>query len=72
MFPLAFFVRAIWRDLRAKAAAGNGRVVSGMGMAYGVILNVNDWGWLIGAALGALLHTRFITRTSAVASVPAE
>jgi len=43
-----------------------------MGMAYGVILNVNDWGWLIGAALGALLHTRFITRTSAVASVPAE
>jgi NCS1 family nucleobase:cation symporter-1 len=24
--------------------------------AYGVILNVGDWGWLIGAALGALLY----------------
>jgi hypothetical protein len=33
MFPLAFFVRAIWRDLRAKCTAGNGMELSGMGMA---------------------------------------
>jgi hypothetical protein len=31
MFPLAFFSRAIWRGLLGKAAAGNGREVSGMG-----------------------------------------
>jgi hypothetical protein len=43
MFPLAFFVRAIWRDLPGKAAAGNGREVSGMGMASGVIPN-GRWG----------------------------
>jgi NCS1 family nucleobase:cation symporter-1 len=24
--------------------------------AYGVILNVGDWGWLIGAALGAIVY----------------
>ena len=34
MFSLAdFLVRAIWRDLPAKCTAGNGMVLSGMGMA---------------------------------------
>jgi NCS1 family nucleobase:cation symporter-1 len=40
--------------------------------AYGLIPNIGDWGWLIGAVLGALLHTLFMTRTTAAASVPAE
>jgi nucleobase:cation symporter-1, NCS1 family len=40
--------------------------------AYGIIPNVGDWGWLIGAVLGALIHTLAMTRTSAAASVPAE
>jgi nucleobase:cation symporter-1, NCS1 family len=40
--------------------------------AYKLIPNVGDWGWLIGAALGALLYTLAMTRTSAPASVPAE
>ena len=30
--------------------------------AYGVILNVGDWGWLIGASLGALLYTALMRR----------
>jgi len=32
MFPLAFFVRAIWRDLPAKCTGANGREISGKGM----------------------------------------
>ena len=40
--------------------------------AYKLIPNVGDWGWLIGAALGALLYALAMTKTSAPASVPAE
>ena len=30
--------------------------------AYAVIPNVGDWGWLIGASLGALLYTALMRR----------
>ena len=61
-------------DKALLALAISGTISIGMALlgAYGVIPNVGDWGWLIGAALGALLHTLLMTRTSAVASVPAE
>jgi NCS1 family nucleobase:cation symporter-1 len=63
-----------WNRKALLALAISGTISIGMALlgAYGVIPNVGDWGWLIGAALGALLHTLFMTRTSAVASVPAE
>ena len=63
-----------WNRKALLALAISGTISIGMALlgAYGVIPNVGDWGWLIGAALGALLHTLLMTRSSAVASVPAE
>ena len=40
--------------------------------AYKVIPNVGDWGWLVGAGLGAVLHLALMSRETRVASVPAE
>jgi NCS1 family nucleobase:cation symporter-1 len=40
------------------ALAGSAAVSIGLALAgaYGVIANVGDWGWLIGASLGALSY----------------
>ena len=43
--------------LIALAIAGSISVGLSLLGAYGVIVNVGDWGWLIGATLGALLYT---------------
>lgn len=40
--------------------------------AYKVIPNIGDWGWLVGAGLGAVLHLVLMSREMRVASVPAE
>jgi NCS1 family nucleobase:cation symporter-1 len=39
--------------LAASAAISIGLALAG---AYGVITNIGDWGWLIGAVLGALFY----------------
>ena len=36
------------------------------------MFNVGDWGWLIGAALGALLYVVLMSQSPQAASVPAE
>jgi NCS1 family nucleobase:cation symporter-1 len=48
-----------WNARALLALAGSGAISIGLSLlgAYGVIANVGDWGWLIGAALGALLYT---------------
>lgn len=45
------------RALIALAIAGSISIGLSLLGAYGVIIHVGDWGWLIGAALGALLYT---------------
>ena len=40
--------------------------------AYKVVPNIGDWGWLLGAGLGAVLHLALMSREMRVASVPAE
>ena len=47
-----------WNRMALMALAASGLVSIGLSLlgAYGVILNVGDWGWLIGAALGALFY----------------
>ena len=46
------------------ALAGAGFVSIGLSLlgAYAVIPNFGDWGWLIGAALGAALYTTLMRR----------
>lgn len=63
-----------WNRKALLALAISGAVPISMALlgAYGVIPNVGDWGWLIGAVLGALVHTLAMTKGGAVASVPAE
>jgi nucleobase:cation symporter-1, NCS1 family len=45
------------RALIALAIAGSISIGLSLLGAYGVIIHVGDWGWLIGAALGATLYT---------------
>ena len=45
------------RALITLAIAGSISIGLSLLGAYGVIVNVGDWGWLIGATLGALLYT---------------
>jgi NCS1 family nucleobase:cation symporter-1 len=50
---------------RALAALGVSGVLSiGLALlgAYGLIVNVGDWGWMIGASAGALLYTALMNR----------
>ncbi|MGA8899464.1 NCS1 family nucleobase:cation symporter-1 [Bradyrhizobium sp.] len=47
-----------WNARALIALAGSAAVSIGLSLAgaYGAITNIGDWGWLIGAALGALLY----------------
>ena len=53
-----------WNRMALIALAGSGFVSIGLSLlgAYGVITNIGDWGWLIGAALGALLYIALMRR----------
>ena len=53
-----------WNNRALVALAGSGIVSIGLAMlgAYAVIPNVGDWGWLIGAALGAVLYVALMSR----------
>ncbi len=50
--------RGGWNPAALAALGIAGLVSIGLALlgAYGVILDVGDWGWLIGAALGALVY----------------
>jgi nucleobase:cation symporter-1, NCS1 family len=56
----------------AIALAGAGFVSIGLSLfgAYGVIPNIGDWGWLIGATLGAALYTTLMRREAPSLSRP--
>jgi NCS1 family nucleobase:cation symporter-1 len=58
-----------WNRRALIALAGSAFVAIGLSLlgAYAVIPNVGDWGWLVGAALGAVLHLALMRR----AAVPA-
>ena len=62
-----------WNWTALIALADLGRVSIGLALAgaYGVMANVGDWGWLIGAALGALLYTALMRGREAPASARA-
>ena len=47
-----------WNRTALFALAGSGTVSIGLALlgAYAVIPNIGDWGWLIGASLGAVLY----------------
>jgi NCS1 family nucleobase:cation symporter-1 len=47
-----------WNRKALLALGGAGFVSIGLALcgAYGVIANIGDWGWLIGASLGAILY----------------
>jgi NCS1 family nucleobase:cation symporter-1 len=53
-----------WNRAALIALAGAGFVSIGLSLlgAYAVIPNCGDWGWLIGAALGAALYTTLMRR----------
>ena len=47
-----------WNTRALIALAGSAAVSIGLSLAgaYGLMTNLGDWGWLIGAALGALFY----------------
>jgi NCS1 family nucleobase:cation symporter-1 len=48
-----------WNRMALIALALAGSISIGLALlgAYGLMVNVGDWGWLIGAVLGALFYT---------------
>jgi NCS1 family nucleobase:cation symporter-1 len=53
-----------WNRMALIALAVAGTTSIGLSLlgAYGVITNVGDWGWLIGASIGALLYITLMRR----------
>jgi NCS1 family nucleobase:cation symporter-1 len=53
-----------WNRMALFALAGSGTVSIGLALlgAYAVIPNIGDWGWLIGASLGAVLYVALMRR----------
>jgi len=58
------------RALIALAVAGSISISLSLFGAYGVIPNIGDWGWLIGATLGAVLYTALMRREAPSLSRP--
>ena len=56
-----------WNRMALIALAVAGSISIGLSLAgaYGVMINVGDWGWLIGATLGGLLYTVLTRRREA-------
>ena len=54
-----------WNRIALIALAGSGLVSIGLSLlgAFAVIPNVGDWGWLIGASLGALFYVALMRRS---------
>ncbi|HEY0203244.1 MAG TPA: cytosine permease [Acetobacteraceae bacterium] len=62
-----------WNRKALLALAGSGALSIGLSLlgAYGVIFNVGDWGWLIGAAAGGLIYRGLSEPQSNLSSVTA-
>jgi NCS1 family nucleobase:cation symporter-1 len=60
------------RALIALAVAGFISISLSLFGAYGVIPNIGDWGWLIGATLGAVLYTALMRREAPSLSRPGD
>ena len=69
----AFHYDAGWNRRALVALAVSGALSIGLALlgAYGVILNVGDWGWLIGAGAGALVYRALSQPLPAAAAVRA-
>jgi NCS1 family nucleobase:cation symporter-1 len=61
-----------WNRMALYALAGSGTVSIGLALlgAYAVIPDIGDWGWLIGASLGAVLYTALMRREAPSLSRP--
>jgi nucleobase:cation symporter-1, NCS1 family len=63
-----------WNRRALLALAISGGISIGLALvgAYKVVADVGDWGWLIGASLGAVLHVTFMSRAPRAVAAPAE
>lgn len=63
-----------WSHTALKALAVSGFVAIGLALlgGFGLIYNVGDWGWLIGAALGGVLHHALSLRAAKPVPVAAQ
>jgi nucleobase:cation symporter-1, NCS1 family len=62
----SFHYRNGWNPRALVSLAVSGVLSIGLALlgAYGLIVNVGDWGWIIGASAGALLYTVLMNRVS--------
>jgi NCS1 family nucleobase:cation symporter-1 len=53
-----------WNPRALAALAVSGMLSIGLALlgAYGTVVNVGDWGWIVGASAGALLYTLLMSR----------
>ncbi len=63
-----------WNRKALQALGASGALSIGLALlgAYGLIPNVGDWGWLIGASAGALLYRVLSGQGAATLAVPGE
>ncbi len=63
-----------WNRKALVALAASGTLSIGLALlgAYGLIPNVGDWGWLIGAGAGAVLYCILSGQSAAALAVPGE
>jgi nucleobase:cation symporter-1, NCS1 family len=66
-----YFYESGWNRNAVIALAISGVISIGLALlgAYGVIINVGDWGWLIGAAAAALAYYALSSRSPSTAGV---
>ena len=62
-----------WNHKALIALAVSGALSIGLSLlgAYGMMFNVGDWGWLIGASTGALVYRGLSGQEHALTAVPA-
>jgi NCS1 family nucleobase:cation symporter-1 len=60
-----------WNHKALIALAISGTLSIGLALlgAYGVIFNVGDWGWLIGASAGGLAYWSLSTQPSRIGAI---
>ena len=66
-----YFYESGWNRNAVIALAISGVISIGLALlgAYGVIINVGDWGWLIGAAAAALAYYALSNRSPSTVGV---
>jgi NCS1 family nucleobase:cation symporter-1 len=66
-----FYYDGGWNHKALIAMAVSGALSIGLSLAgaYGLMFNVGDWGWLIGASVGAIVYTAHSKQGSAVVAI---